>query len=330
LSLKANVVSQVYWAIENERPDTLERLIQSGANVNMLGKVGVPLKIYELFFTPETFRMKASTAMDILSLECDASISPLAWAAKRGRDSMVGYLLDCGADIELESQGLCQCDDDLLLFANYGTMPITPDFYSRRIELGWPGGYSWTPLHYAICNRNASTAQLLLERGARADIDDAGQSLASNQVPALHMAIRCGLDETIDYLVDKLHVHINDSTERSVTALHLAYVAGKYDLVERFLAKGADINATAGTVFGHWTIFAMACADGKFDLALKYLRKGADPHFELSFSGDELNTFTVMRLIYSHKPHDGRELEKMRQLEKEIIRGGRPEVADTT
>jgi hypothetical protein len=323
LSVKANAVPQVYWAVENDQYNTLKRLVDSGVDVNMLRGSDLINKFAQTFHCVDEITMKAFTGV-LDHLDSEAMVSPLSWAASHGRDSMVQYLLGHNAEIELESTRLCECYDEL--FHCPYRLPKPPEFHVRSlvrrdpIEREWPDHSYWTPLHYAICNRNVSTAQLLLERGANADYLGA-------RATALHIATRWGLDETIHYLLDNDLVDIDATGNSDVTALHVAYVAGNYDLVDKLLDKGANINLACHAATGPWTIFSMACAEGSFDLALKYLRKGADPHFVLE---DEYeNKFTVMRLIYCNQHKRGVELDTMMQLEREIIKGGRPHPLET-
>ena len=323
MSVKANAVPQVYWAIENDQYNTLKRLVDSGVDVNMLRGSDLINLFAHTFHCADEITMKAFTGV-LDHLDSEAMVSPLAWAASHGRDSMVQYLLDRNAEIELESTRLCECYDEL--FHCPHRLPKPPEFHVRSlvrrdpIEREWPDHSYWTPLHYAICNRNVSTAQLLLERGANAEYLGA-------RATALHIATRWGLDETIHYLLDNDLVDIDATGNSDVTALHVAYVAGNYDLVDKLLDKSANINLAFHAATGPWAIFSMACAEGSFDLALKYLRKGADPHFVLEDQYE--NEFTVMRLIYFNQHKRGIELDTMMQLEREIIKGGRPNPLET-
>lgn len=299
---KTNPETQVFWAIENERHETLDRLIENDVDVNMI------IWNYEI---PSV--VSHSHAADG-RIHCS---TPLAWAASLGKNCVVGYLLDHGADIELESN-LCGCSDGLL-DASYGPPPVP--FIADNITTS----SGWTPLHYALCAQHTSTAHVLLERGA-----DAGEMGGGRGVTALHTAVRRNMDDMIDYLVTNNLVDINAQNYIGVTALHLAHLAGRYDLVEELLDKGADINLAYHEESGPWNILAMACAGKLFDQALHYLRRGADPHFVLQ-SGRW--RFTVMRLIYQG-PYEimdltDNELNQMMELEKEIIAAGGPSLEDT-
>lgn len=332
LSVKANNLSQVYWAIEEGQYGTLKRLIDNGVDVDMLDdEDGKPVNIENVLIEkcPHCYQWPN------VALSWGKRYSPLALAAYNGQDDMVKLLLDNGADTELDSTLLCECCNLLVRCA--ASLPDSPDFWedSDRDEggayLAWEETVHdswWTPLHYAICGEHVSTAKLLLERGASADF------VGHYKVSALHVATRWEAQEMIDYLLEKNLVDINWQSNDGVTALHLAYIGGDYDLVDSFLDDhGADINLTYTGETGPWNIFAMACADGDFDHALQYLRRGADPNFVIKRAHED-DTWTVMRFIYgspdSKCPDPLRGDDVRITLEQEIIAGDREETPSDT
>lgn len=290
---QANRSPRVYWAIENEQHGTLKRLVEYGTDVNMHNEYGYSsIEVYYEFLVYDLAETKACVKVD----EWAAEFSPLIWAVIHGRDSMVGFLLDHGAKIELEGSKLCDCRHELLRCP--ASLPKPPGFERDPDDdvdsmPEWLHGEEyvqyWTPLHYAICKQHASTAKLLLERGANA-------GCVGGDVTALQVATRWEADELIEYLLENNLVDINAQKYKGATALHLAHVAGRYDLVDSYLDHGADINLAYSEKSGPWTIFSMACAEGLFERALTYLRRGADPSFVLE--GEDHDPWTVMRLIY--------------------------------
>ncbi|KAK2609848.1 hypothetical protein N8I77_003325 [Diaporthe amygdali] len=312
----------IYWAIENEEFGTLKRLVESGVDVNVLDENGL-LWGTDVLFNIHDYYYNIQNDVHPPS---GAHFSPLACAASHGQDSVVEYLLDHGADIESESAKLCSCCSELLRGPEF--LPNRPEFYDRDPDyvderpanmcpyadpddcVSW-----WTPLHYAICNQHASTAELLIRRGANSQ--DVG-----GDVTALHIATRWEMEETIDYLIDNDLVDIDAQNRNGVTALHMAYIADRDDLVDDYLDHGADINLAYSDQSGSWTIFAMACADMLFEQALQYLRIGADPHF--LFEDDDDDPWTVMRFIWGRgdsRDYPLEEIEARVALEQEIIAG---------
>lgn len=316
---------QVYWAIQNGRYDTLKHLVDSGINVNMLSMEGEPFDIEEI----RAEKRLTYSWLDLL-INLDALCTPLALAAHNGQDSMVGLLLDSGADIELASAKLCECCNVLLRCSE--NLPEGPTIseesdYAKNPHLSWLREECkpwWAPLHYAICEGHFSTMKLLLERGANA------RDISGNEggVTALHSAVRHGRRDMIEYLLDNHIVGINDQSDHGVTALHLAYACGRYDLADGFLdGRGANINLKYEDESGPWTIFSMACANGHFGRALEYLRRGADPNFVIQGVNHDDGAWTVMRFIYGSPFNvcpDALGKDDLRiVLEQEIIRSGR-------
>lgn len=277
-----------------------------------------PINVHSELLVYDLAKTKAGVKVD----EWDAEFSPLIWAAIHGKDSIVGFLLDHGAEIELKGSELCDCRHELLRCP--ASLPDPPRFerdpdddVNSLPEWVHSEEYVqyWTPLHYAICNQHPSTAKLLLERGANA-------GCVGGHVTALHVATRWEVDELIEYLLGNNLVDINARNHEGVTAVHLAHVAGRYDLVDSYLDHGADINLAYSAESGPWTIFSMACAEESFERALTYLQRGADPSFVLE--GEDEDPWTVMRLIYWPRDFDTywyplQNAGTMMDLEKEIM-----------
>ncbi|POS72175.1 hypothetical protein DHEL01_v209432 [Diaporthe helianthi] len=320
--IEQNYGLAIYWAIENGQQATLERLVENGVSVDIVDRNGIPIFSDRLLRNMGGLEL-TKAHMAVVEFEWPTRVTPLAWAASEGQDSMVESLLDNGARLELPSEGLCKCSHGLLISHCSKPYPIPPYFHRATFdddEEDRGGPYGWTALHYALCHQNASTAQLLLARGA--DATDLG-----GMVPALLVATQFGLNGTVEYLMANSLADINAKNPNGVTALHLAHLAGRYDLVARFLEWGADINARFTGEDGPWTVFSMACATGLFDRALQYLRRGADPRIVLKKHGHgDWDAYTAMRLIWGNEmnlKHFGwEELACAMELEQEIIARG--------
>lgn len=310
----------VFWAIEHGYDRTLQHLVANGVDIDMLDgnvaprRVATTLANYGPLYNWEA-------KMDFYP---DARFTPLAYAAYHGRDAMVKLLLDKGASIEMESALLCKCGNapPLRCPEELPHPPVSWEPYDDGRDLEWEDCVdhsSWTPLHLAICRRHASTAKLLIERGASAVAVGGGQT-------ALHTATGAGSQQVIDYLLDKNLVDINAQDAYGLTPLHVAYATTRYRAVDKFLDRGADINLGYTDASGPWTIFSMALAEGDFDRALKYLRRGADPDI-VPKSRDHGDTWTAMRFIYGSRcskvPDPLPDDDTRVLLEREVIARGR-------
>ncbi|KAG8160966.1 hypothetical protein KVR01_009230 [Diaporthe batatas] len=307
----------IYWAIKNKRQRTLELLIENGMNPHMdFGSDDGHPPLDELGTAMDGLKFTKAYMPKAINFEQNIWATPLACAVIHGRNSMVRYLLDKGADLEGMSFGLCNCSHCMLRFSSLAGSTVPPRLNFEKNP--WREAGEWIPLHYAICKGHASTAKLLLARGA--DAEDVGGG-----VPALFVATRFGRNEIVDYLIANSAADINAEGVTGLTALHVAFAARKFDLVDKYLEQGADIDSSCYGSNGPWTIFLMACAEGFFERALQYLQKGANARLiiEEFVRGSVVGQFTALRLIWQHKMdaddvRSGR-LASAMALEKEII-----------
>jgi ankyrin repeat protein len=94
-----------------------------------------------------------------------------------------------------------------------------------------------TLLHVALSYGHTSIAKLLIDEGADIDAID-----RSERTP-LHLAAFKGNTEAIDLLTSKEGLNIDAKDSQNRTPLHFAAEFGHKDIVEKLIAKGADINA---------------------------------------------------------------------------------------
>jgi hypothetical protein len=131
---------------------------------------------------------------------------PLVAAAANGHVDMVNWLLDMGAKID----DCCIYDRKLI--------DMTPEEYCEVFEEKYEIRMGWTPLIAAAYYAEVETVKCLLERGAKVDIEDAGQH------QAIHWVVCMPLDNT--------------GTE--------GYLEKYLQTVETLIAHGASPNARAG------------------------------------------------------------------------------------
>lgn len=89
-----------------------------------------------------------------------------------------------------------------------------------------------TPLHRAACLGLAEAIRSLLAYGAQANARDFHEELA------LHKAVRAGDLASVRILAE--HSDINAAGSTGFTALHWAALAGRADIAQVLLARGAD------------------------------------------------------------------------------------------
>lgn len=134
---------------------------------------------------------------------------------------------------------------------------LPPDFLADRIGTG---------LMIAAWNGDLALMELFLARGA-----DVNKTNAAGEQALLHAAWR-GNSAAVDWLL--AHGAQIKRQPLQWTALHYAVFAGRAELAQQLIGRGADINArsTNGS-----SVLMMAAYEGHEALARQLLDKGADP-----------------------------------------------------
>lgn len=199
------------------------------------------------------------------------SFRALHLAARGGHDDVVGMLLDHGASIDVCSPQLCRCIPILSRAASgpHGIPVVRNDL----------SGFS--PLHLAICHFQASTAKLLLSRGASPRLSEPERDVAPT---ALHTAAATGQVDLCKHILDGGFVDVDAADHWGFTPFYYAYRSGQWNSTVSFLLeKGADINFSVrqlthtgveGDEF--YTTLYEACLFGYYAEAIKLIRLGAD------------------------------------------------------
>jgi len=109
-------------------------------------------------------------------------------------------------------------------------------------EVGSEDDDSWTPLHWAAFEENVEMAQILLDKGARADAQawEGVDELAAES--PLHIAVRFGHVEMAELLL-RHGALLETRDETGAAALAVAAQEGNTELAKFLLEKGADPGA---------------------------------------------------------------------------------------
>lgn len=200
------------------------------------------------------------------------SFRALHLAARGGHDDVVGILLDHGANIDVCSRQLCRCLPILSRAASgpHG-FPVV-----RHDHTGF------SSLHLAICHFQASTARLLLSRGASPRLSEPRRDSAPT---ALHAAAATGQVDLCKHMLDGGFVDLDAVDHSGLTPFYYAYRSGQWGSTVSFLLeKGADINflirqptRSNGMEGGEsYTTLYEACVFGCYSEAMKLINLGAD------------------------------------------------------
>jgi ankyrin repeat protein len=115
----------------------------------------------------------------------------------------------------------------------------------------------------AVVNDRVQELKRMLAAGADPDMLD------NNGDPVLVIAVRAGNGASVDVLL-ATRLNVNARTKFGDTAMMIAALSGRLDLVKKLRARGAEINATG------WTPLIYAATAGRDDVVRYLLAEGAD------------------------------------------------------
>jgi len=186
----------------------------------------------------------------LLALGADAGTvnttqdTPLQAAASKGEEECVALLINHGVDVNAVNKS---GNTPLLTAVGGGRLAVVNKLLAAKANLELANDQDITPLLAAVaisimnCKAEVRTALVatLLKAGASVKAKD------KNGAVALHVAAHCGNTEAVEALAAHTDAEIDSTDGSGQTALWLAAVAGRPDVAEILLKRGADVNATA-------------------------------------------------------------------------------------
>jgi len=268
------------WAVFLDLREPAQKLIAAGAKVNVSGEYGE---------TPLTLALaNGDVALTTKLLEAGADPNAKRWngetalmiAANTGSVDEVRLLLDKGVDVNAAEPSRGQ--NALMWAAAEGHSDVIDLLIKRGANVKAASKSGFTPLVFGINKNDAKSTQLLLAAGA-----DPNHTLP-NGIKVLSVAAAAKSSAAAIALLDGgADIHIADKTGN--TPLHVAAQNGSLDLVEKLIAKGADVNARtnpsneAAPAFGprgpggKSTPLLLAARSGHVDVMQALIKAGADP-----------------------------------------------------
>lgn len=188
---------------------------------------------------------------------------PLEMAAQTGQTDIVKFLLEKGADVNLNRGGATA----LHMAAIYGgkTEVITL-LLENGADINARTGNGYTPLNLAVIGKQKEIAELLIEKGGEINLEN------QNFTQLLYISASGGIKKISDIALKK-EVDFSFKTENGDTLLHSASEGGMTELAELLLSKG--LTTEAENICGQ-TPLHIAARGGYKDMVELFLRKGAD------------------------------------------------------
>ena len=187
----------------------------------------------------------------------------LHYAIESGNLEVVEALLSKGAEIDVEDGGRCT---PLMLTAERGHHDILVYLIDHGADVEKKDRRNRTALHYASERGDLKVVNALLSEGAEIDVEDWGRC-----TPLMLTAER-GHDDILLCLIDH-GANVAKKDRRNRTALHNASERGDLKVVEALLSKGTEIDVED---WDSRTPLMLAAERGHNDILLCLIDHGAD------------------------------------------------------
>lgn len=210
----------------------------------------------------ETVKRLLADDPDLINSRNSVGRFPLEMAAQTGQIEVVSYLLEKGADVNMNRGGATA----LHMASIYGgkTELITmlleagADINARTAE-------GATPLNLAVIGKQKEIAELLLDKGGEINLEN------QDFTQLLYLSASAGIKRIADMALEG-DIDFSFKTGTGDTMLHAASEGGILSLAKMILAKGASIEAA--NLYGQ-TPLHVAAKGGFQDIVGFYLTKKA-------------------------------------------------------
>jgi ankyrin repeat protein/L-ascorbate metabolism protein UlaG (beta-lactamase superfamily) len=233
----------LHYGVVRGRTEICELLIEHGARIQARNNHGeTPLFWVYGGNCYGAVKMLVEKGADV-NVQSESNTTPLHSAAAAGDTSIAGLLLEHGAVLDaIDDAGWTP-----LSMAALSSIDMTRFLLEKGAAVNFKicthpepctcQNNFMTPLHCAVQSGNVDIVKLLVERGAKINVQD------EDGMTPLHSAIREGNQDIAMYILDKgAEIDMRD-VRFSRTELHTAAITGQKMLVQALIERGADIHA---------------------------------------------------------------------------------------
>ncbi len=212
--------SLLYKAAEGGDLNTVQYLVESGANIHTRNGVGTNWSLPKPRHRGDGIDKRGAT--------------PLFGAFAQGHLALAQFLIARGADIHaLDTEGKTLLHMAVL----QGSLENVGFLVSQNVNVNACTGAGRTPLHMAASKGDLTTVRFLIAAGADLHARD-----EKGVTPLDDLFNTCHCLETARFLVDQ-GIHINARTPKGETLLHMAANRVDYEMARFLMEAGADVYA---------------------------------------------------------------------------------------
>ncbi|OGE47259.1 hypothetical protein PENARI_c052G10296 [Penicillium arizonense] len=224
------------WASRNGYDETVQLLLDRGANVNAQGEdYGNALQVASSKGHDKIVQMLLERGANLNSLD-QYYENALYGASYGGHETIVQVLLERGANVNAQS-GFYGNALQAASFEGHDT--IVQMLLERGANVNAQSGFYGNALQAASCGGRDKIMQMLLERGANVNAQ------SGEYGNALQAASCGGRDKIVQMLLER-GANVNAQSEQYGNALYAASSGGYDQIVQMLLERGANVNAQSG------------------------------------------------------------------------------------
>ncbi|CEJ93014.1 hypothetical protein VHEMI08634 [[Torrubiella] hemipterigena] len=304
----------LHWASERGHYETVQVLLENGADVNARGGNYK----YSLIAASSQGSLEIVRLLLEYGAEVDAQDdnNALEAASSRGYFEVARLLLQNGADAKAQSTSY----GNILQYASFhGSVDIVQLLLEYGADVNIQGGHYGNALEAASSQGNLEIVRLLLQKGA--DVNAPGgiysntlqAGLLTNNLDIVRLLVEYGADvnapcgyygnilqvasskgnRDIVRLLLEYGADINVFGSDDCNAVQVALLEGNIDVVHLLLEHGADVHAQGG-IYGN--ILQVASFKGNIDIVQLLIERGVD----VNAQGGRYETALQAAILYDH------------------------------
>ena len=278
-------MSALHWAAERGDTELVETLLQSGATVDAVTRIGnyMPLHVASAAGQAEVVELLLAAGSDTATATSTSGATPLHLAANSGSVAAITALIDHGAAVDAREKTWGQTP--LIFAASRNRVDAIRTLLARGADPAAAAKKVDLVADYELAEAAKKRQRAVLEAFAAGDSEPTSSQVQAAVLAAreLYLSGEAPEDDSEDDDPFARFRRPQLEAKGGMTALLHAVRQGYHDAATALLDGDADINQVSegdGT-----SPLLMATINGQFDLALLLLERGADPNIADSGNG---------------------------------------------